>query len=86
MTYAYLFTLEAVGRCVNERDAEYWLRVAAHALEQAGFVMDDAQAIGIDGGRGAALDFPDPVARVLVDANRADPDTRRFSDVPGRLR
>ena len=62
----YHFTLECVGRCErNSAAAEYWLRMAAHALTQAGFAMDDAMALGIDGGPGASLDFPDPAAPVL---------------------
>lgn len=76
----YHFTLEAVGRCErNAATAEYWLRVAAHALQQAGFAMDDAQVIGIDGGPGAAINFPDPSAPVLSASNNGASDTRRMS-------
>jgi hypothetical protein len=80
----FLFTLEVVGKC-EPGAVEYWLRVAAHALQEAGFAPDDAQAIGIDGAGGAALDFPDPAAPKL-DAQPANGDTRRLSDVPGTMR
>jgi hypothetical protein len=75
------FTLEALGRC-EPVEAEYWLRVAAHALTQAGFQMEDAQAIGIDGAGGAALDFPDPRPTLL----KPEQDTRRLVDAPGKMR
>jgi hypothetical protein len=79
----YLFTLEAVGKC-QPFEAEYFLRVAADALHRAGFALDDAQAIGIDGAPGAAIDFPDPKAVVLTDGR--EPDDRRMATVPSRMR
>lgn len=82
MSPSYLFTLEVVGKC-REQDVEHWLRVATTALERAGFAIDDAQAIGIDGGRGGAIDFPDPAVPVLE--IEPDTDTRRMSDVPGTI-
>lgn len=81
----FLFTLEVVGKC-PEPEAEYWLKVAAHALEQAGFVMDDAMAIGITGAKGAAIDYPDPVVPSLNGTVAAvATDTRRMSSAPGQM-
>lgn len=80
---AYLFTVEAVGKC-EAFEAEYFLRVVAEAVRAAGFALDDAQAIGIDGAPGVALDFPDPKAPILKDAR--EPDVRRMSSSPGRMR
>jgi hypothetical protein len=75
---AYHFTFEAVGRVSGDGDALYWLKVATHALGQMGFACTDAQAIGIDGGRGAALDFDEPPVppRLSVPPSA---DTRRMS-------
>jgi hypothetical protein len=56
--------------------------VAAHVLEQAGFAVDDAQAIGIDGAKGMALDYRAQVPPML---HPEDGDTRRFSDLPGQM-
>ncbi len=79
----YLFTVEAVGKC-DPFEAAYFLKVAAEALRAAGFALDDAQAIGIDGAPGAALDFPDPKAPILKDIR--EPDARRHGSTPGRMR
>lgn len=82
---SYHFTFEGVAKC-SEAEVEYWLKVFANLLDRGGLSMDDAQAIGLDGAKGAALDFPDPVPRTLVhDSGDKLPDTRRMSDVPGRM-
>lgn len=79
---SFLFTLEATGRCPAP-EAEYWLRMAAHCLTEAGFAVADAQAIGIDGAKGVALEFPDTPAPALVHSSEVD--SRRMSDVPGQM-
>lgn len=58
--------------------------MAAHSLTEAGFAIVDAQAIGIDGAKGVALEFPDTPAPALT-VNAREPDTRRLSNVPGQM-
>jgi len=71
------------GKCPVP-EVEYWLRAAAHSLSEAGFAVDDAQAIGIDGAKGVALKFSDAPAPTL--RARVDPDSRRMTDLPGQMR